>query len=138
MVRSTDYSDEVGAEICARVARGKSIADIRPTCRTRRRSGAGWVAGAHQAFREMYAPPREERGEALVEAALSEARANAAANQSGQSGRWRATNSTASAAARWNSTSQRGDGFGSSDRYASRDIQVVPLAGGTAAAATIG
>lgn len=69
MARPTDYSDELAAEICARVAGGKSV---RAIGRQKDMPAAGtifrWLAAPErQSFREQYARACEQRGEELVE-----------------------------------------------------------------------
>lgn len=75
MARPTDYSEALAAEICARVAGGKSV---RAIGRQADMPSAGtifrWLAAPErQSFREQYARACEQRGEVLVESAVAAA-----------------------------------------------------------------
>lgn len=65
--RPTDYSEEVAAEICARIAEGQSL---RTVCRDEEMPGTSTVfrwLGKHEAFRDQYVRAREAAADAMSE-----------------------------------------------------------------------
>lgn len=71
MGRPSDYSEELAAEICGRLANGESLksicsSDAKPDASTVYR----WLV-AHETFREMYARAREDQADTLADEILS-------------------------------------------------------------------
>lgn len=67
MARPSDYTDEIAADICARIASGEPLTRI---CRDEAMPNAvtvyRWIA-ANEAFRNMYARAREDQADTLAD-----------------------------------------------------------------------
>lgn len=69
--RPTDYTDELGAEICSRMAAGESLASIcRDDAMPSRSSVYLWL-GIHKDFSDRYARAKEDRADQLFDEMFS-------------------------------------------------------------------